>query len=134
MPDKKIHLANLSFGSNHFLDSPQIKKVVNYYVNKGMILVVATSNDFFSSYPAKFSSVIGVAQNHLRYQDEALLSHIGVDILAPSKHKINVFETQIETEMCNSYAAPYICSIGRYTVSKAWYPYNQANKKNAFTE
>ena len=109
--DKKIHLANLSFGSNHFLDSPQIKKVVNYYVNKGMIIVVATSNDFFSSYPAKFSSVIGVAQNHLRYQDEALLSHIGVDILAPSKHKINVFETQIETEMCNSYAAPYICSM-----------------------
>lgn len=109
--EKKISLANLSFGSNHFLDRQQIKKVVNHYVNKGMILVVATSNDFFSCSPAKFSSVIGVAQNHLKYQDEALLSHIGVDVLAPSKHKIDIFGTQIETEMCNSYAAPYICSI-----------------------
>lgn len=109
--DKGIYLANLSFGSNHFLDNQQIKSVVNCYANKGMILVVATSNDVFSSYPAKFSSVIGVAQNHIRYQDEDLRSHIGVDILAPSEHKINVFGTQIETEKCNSYAAPYICSM-----------------------
>ena len=45
-----IFLVNLSFGTTHFKDFSEIQKTVNYFTNKGMLLICATSNDNLTTY------------------------------------------------------------------------------------
>lgn len=56
-----IRVVNLSFGTTNFHECEKLKKLVNKYVYSGMILVAATANSGFVSYPASFTNVIGVA-------------------------------------------------------------------------
>lgn len=56
-----IKIANLSLGTTHFRDNEKLNKVINKYVNKGLIIVAAISNTGYFTSPASFTNVIGVA-------------------------------------------------------------------------
>ena len=105
---KGITLINLSLGTTHFQDKNAIRQVVNHYVNKGMIFIAATANNGYKTYPASFSSVIGVASGDEFDINTNLLYHNGVDLIAPSDHEIMVRENPVTLKNSNSYAAPYV--------------------------
>lgn len=82
-----IRLVNLSFGTTHFKDKKIIRQVVNRYVNKGLVIVAATANSGYTTYPASISSVVGVKAGDKFGVDDEILQCIGVDYVAPSEHK-----------------------------------------------
>lgn len=47
-----IKIVNLSFGTTNFNECEKLKKLINKYVYNGMIIVAATANSGFVSYPA----------------------------------------------------------------------------------
>lgn len=81
----QIKVVNISFGSTHFKDKEQIGALVNYYSAKGLVMVAATANSGYVSYPSSLSNVIGVAAVGDRYNDFAGNSnrYLGIDVLAP---------------------------------------------------
>jgi len=103
-----IQLVNLSFGTTHFMDKTVIRYVINHYVNRGMVIVVATANSGFRTYPASFSNIIGVASGTEYGIDKNLYWKIGVELVAPSEHEMSIDEYIFTLGKSNSYAAPYI--------------------------
>lgn len=107
--ENKIKLVNISLGSICFLDFKRIKKVINHYSNRGMILVVATSNENYVSYPSLLTSVIGVSHKHRESLEQNLhRQFLGIDIFEESQHFIEIYGTKMKTEICNSYATPLV--------------------------
>lgn len=106
-----IKIVNLSFGTTNFNDSEKLKKLVNKYVYNGMIIVAATANSGFVSYPASFTNVIGVATigSPLSYSQDYM--QIGIDAVVPSEHMVKMFNEEVKTSLSNSYAAPYVCAL-----------------------
>ena len=103
-----IRLVNLSLGTTHFMDKTVIRHVINHYANRGMVIVAATANSGFRTYPASFSNIIGVASGTKYGMDENLHWQIGVEFVAPSEHEINIDEYNFTLGKSNSYAAPYV--------------------------
>lgn len=85
--------------------------MINKYVYNGMIIVAATANSGFVSYPASFTNVIGVATtgSPLSYSEDYM--QMGIDTVVPSEHIIKMFDEEIRTSLSNSYAAPYACAL-----------------------
>lgn len=106
-----IQVVNLSFGSTHFQDRMEIRKIINHYVNNGMIIVAASSNDGYKTFPASFSNVIGVAAGNNLCTDKNLQSLNGIDFLAPSEHKLEYEWYSIKLRKSNSYAAPFVTAL-----------------------
>lgn len=106
-----IRLINLSLGTTHFGDRERIRKIINFYANKGMIFVAAFSNDGFLTYPASFSNVIGVVEGDALAGKSGHKMQQGVDFTAPSEHEIMIQASKIKLGKCNSYAAPYITAL-----------------------
>ncbi len=106
-----IGVVNLSFGTTNFNECEKLKKLVNKYVYNGMIIVAATANSGFVSYPASFTNVIGVATtgSPLSYSEDYL--QMGIDTIVPSEHMVKFFDKEIKTSLSNSYAAPYVCAL-----------------------
>lgn len=106
-----IKVVNLSFGTTNFKDCEKLKKIVNKYVYKGMIIVAATANSGFVSYPASFTNVIGVATtgSPLGYSEDYM--QMGIDTVVPSEHIVKMLDKEVKTSLSNSYAAPYICAL-----------------------
>lgn len=106
-----IRVVNLSFGTTNFNDCEKLKKLVNKYVHNGMIIVAATANSGFVSYPASFTNVIGVATtgSPLNYSKDYM--QMGIDTVVPSEHMVKIFDEEIRTSLSNSYAAPYVCAL-----------------------
>lgn len=106
-----IRVANLSFGTTNFNDYEKLRNLVNKYVYKGMIIVAATSNSGFVSYPAGFTNVIGVATtgSPLSYAEDYM--QMGIDTVVPSEHMVKIFDGEIRTSLSNSYAAPYVSAL-----------------------
>ena len=106
-----IRVVNLSFGTTNFHECEKLKKLVNKYVYSGMILVAATANSGFVSYPASFTNVIGVATtgSPLSYSKDYM--QMGIDTVVPSEHIIKIFDEEIKTSLSNSYAAPFVCAL-----------------------
>lgn len=106
-----IRVVNLSFGTTNFHDCEKLKKVINKYVHNGMIIVAATANSGFVSFPASFTNVIGVATtgSPLSYAKDYM--QMGIDTVVPSEHIVKMFDKEIRTSLSNSYAAPYICAL-----------------------
>ena len=107
----QIRLINLSLGTVDFRDCEKLKSLVNECAAKGMILIAATANSGFVSYPASFTNVIGVATTNspLYYFKDYM--QMGLDAIVPSEHIIKLFGKEIKTPLSNSYAAPYICAL-----------------------
>lgn len=106
-----IKIVNLSFGTTNFNECEKIKKLVNKYACSGMIIVAATANSGFVSYPACFTNVIGVATtgSPLSYSKDYM--QMGIDTVVPSEHIIKIFDEEIKTSLSNSYAAPFVCAL-----------------------
>lgn len=86
-----------------------------------MIIVAATANSGFVSYPASFTNVIGVATigSPLSYSKDYM--QMGIDTVVPSEHMVKMFDEEIRTSLSNSYAAPYVCALiaNRLNIDKA---------------
>lgn len=116
-----IRVVNLSFGTTNFNECEKLKKLVNKYAYNGMIIVAATANSGFVSYPASFTNVIGVATtgSPLSYSKDYM--QMGIDTVVPSEHMVKMFDEEIRTSLSNSYAAPYVCALiaNRLNIDKA---------------
>lgn len=106
-----IRVVNLSFGTTNFNECEKLKKLVNKYAYNGMIIVAATANSGFVSYPASFTNVIGVATtgSPLSYSEDYM--QMGIDTVVPSEHMVKMFDEEIKTSLSNSYAVPYVCAL-----------------------
>ena len=116
-----IRVVNLSFGTTNFNECEKLKKLINKYAYNGMIIVAATANSGFVSYPASFTNVIGVATigSPLSYSKDYM--QMGIDTVVPSEHMVKMFDEEIRTSLSNSYAAPYVCAliVNRLNIDKA---------------
>ena len=116
-----IRVVNLSFGTTNFNECEKLKKLVNKYAYNEMIIVAATANSGFVSYPASFTNVIGVATigSPLSYSKDYM--QMGIDTVVPSEHMVKMFNEEIRTSLSNSYAAPYVCALieNRLNIDKA---------------
>lgn len=116
-----IRVVNLSFGTTNFNECEKLKKLVNKYAYNGMIIVAATANSGFVSYPASFTNVIGVATigSPVSYSKDYM--QMGIDTVVPSEHMVKMFDEEIRTSLSNSYAAPYVCALieNRLNIDKA---------------
>ena len=106
-----VKLVNISLGTTHFQDKRIVRRTVNHYANKGMILVAATSNDGKTTYPASLSNVISVAVGEDVRVDQNVQHQTGIDFIAPSDHEITMEGVSFRLGKSNSYAAPYITAL-----------------------
>ncbi|QNU67997.1 S8 family serine peptidase [Ruminiclostridium herbifermentans] len=110
--DNNVKIVSLSLGSTHFMDYALIRSIINDYTNKGIVIVSAGSNSGYTSYPAYFSNVIGVAScsNEVtdRYYNFVSDIHTGIDIEAVSFCGITINNQKIDIPRSNSYEAPFI--------------------------
>lgn len=106
-----VRLVNLSFGTSDFRDGRELKTLINEYVAKGLIIVAATANSGFISYPASFSNVIGVAAVDSPINHFMDYMQLGIDAVVPSEHMVKVYDEEVWTSQSNSYAAPYVSAL-----------------------
>lgn len=106
-----IRLVNLSLGTTHFHDKNKVREIVNRYAYKGMIIVAATSNSGYTTYPASFSNVISVEVGEDFCFAEYAQKEKGIDFSAPVKQEHFLGETHIGTPRSNSYATPYVTAM-----------------------
>ena len=106
-----VKLVNISLGTTHFQDKKIVRRTINHYANKGIILVAAASNDGKTTYPASFSNVISVAVGENVRVDQNLQHQTGIDFIAPSDHDIKMEGVFFRLGKSNSYAAPYITAL-----------------------
>lgn len=106
-----IRLVNLSFGTTHFHDKSIIRKVINHYAYKGMIIVAATSNIGYTTYPASFSNVISVEAGDDFHFAELAQKEKGVDFMAPVEQEHFIEKAPYGIPRSNSYAAPYVTAM-----------------------
>jgi hypothetical protein len=133
-----IGIVNLSLGSTDINEKENIYRVINEAVNAGMIIVAASSNDGKITYPASFSKVVGVKTLRQQPQGEGYIYNYnsvdGVDIFAPSVHKlINYFEEE-ESSRCNSFAAPYVTAQVYNMIEKSHETYSALDIKHMLFE
>ena len=102
--ENEIFIVNLSLGTTCFSDRIRIQKIINYYVNKGMIIVAALSNDGYRTYPAAFSNVIGVRAGKQLQPVQRHYRLAGAELYAP-------IQSDIVMNNGNSFAAPYVTAL-----------------------
>ena len=107
----QIRLVNLSLGTVDFRDCEKLRNLINECAAKGMVIIAATANSGFVSYPASYTNVIGVATtgSPLSYSKDYM--QMGIDTVVPSEHIIKMSDEEIKTSLSNSYAAPYVCAL-----------------------
>jgi len=103
-----VKIVNLSLGTTDFREYDRLNQLINYYTYQGLILIAATSNENYVTYPASFSNVIGVAAYSNKGSSMESYIHLGVDRFEISNHLIRLYEEEYETPLSNSYAAPYV--------------------------
>lgn len=106
-----IYLVNLSLGTTHFKDRVKLRKTVNHFANQGIIIITATSNDGYTTYPASFGNVISVATGDGLGIDQNMQLQKGIDFIAPSDHEITTEGAFFRLGRSNSYAAPYVTAM-----------------------
>lgn len=106
-----IRLVNLSLGTTHFHDKGIIRQIINHYAYKGMIIVAATSNSGYTTYPASFSNVISVEAGEALRFAELAQQEKGVDFSAPIKQELISEQTSFSVPQSNSYATPYVTAM-----------------------
>lgn len=106
-----IRLVNLSLGTTHFHDKSIIRQIINRYAHKSMIIVAATSNNGYTTYPASFSNVISVeAGEDFRFAELAQKER-GIDFTAHVKQALFLGEMSLGVSQSNSYATPYVTAM-----------------------
>lgn len=116
-----ISIVNVSFGTTNFRDREYLLRLVDDYTARGLIIIGAAANSGYTTYPASFPAVVGVAAKDGMgrmgqdwdgdFAGHCLKSgniHTGVDILAPAVHSVEIGGKHITTVQSNSYAAPFV--------------------------
>lgn len=106
-----VVLVNLSLGTTHFSDKNYIRKIVNKYANRGMIIIAASANSGYTSYPASLSNVIGVVVGEKLKVNKILNLQQGIDFEAPCDYEVENGDGHFTLVKSNSYAAPYITAL-----------------------
>ncbi len=106
-----IYIVNLSFGTTHFIDKCNLRRIINQYANQGMLIIAAGANSGYTSYPASFSNVIGVAAGDKLEVNKSFMLHQGIDFLAPCELKTDNKSGFYSVSKSNSYATPYITAL-----------------------
>lgn len=140
---QKINIVNVSFGTTNFRDAQVLRRLVDDYAAHGLIIIAAAANSGYTTYPASFDSVIGVASvekvlscGRVTAQGKdtdfagcclkSINPHTGVDILAPSVHAIQREGHLADSLQSNSYAAPFVTAWAGTLLQK--YPYIRAEE------
>lgn len=106
-----VKIINLSLGTTNFKNRARLRRLVNKYTYRGLVIVAATANNYYRTYPACFSNVIGVAANRNVLKCNERYGQLGVDFLSSSEHQIKMSGIEFETPVSNSYAVPYISAM-----------------------
>ena len=106
-----VRLIQLSVGTYVFADFAPLEKAVRQMLDAGRLIVAATGNQDTVTYPAYLPGVIGVRYHpgladgeHTYYHDPFTRIHFQ----ASATHKLLFDGQEIETQICNSFAAPLI--------------------------
>ena len=113
-----IYTVNLSLGTVNPFNRPRLLSLVNYYANRGMTIIAATSNKGLLTYPASFSNVIGVASDEVMDHKHLDSISLGIDIQVNAEHVLVVRDNFITTPKSNSFATPYVSTIVARIVEK----------------
>lgn len=105
--ENDIDIINLSLGTVNSKDFFYIRRLVYRLIRKGIILVAAINNELTYTMPASMPEVLGVCTksslHEFMYVKDPL---IGIDVFAPSIHKVRSNSNIIKTPVSNSFAAP----------------------------
>lgn len=111
--DNKMKVVNLSIGSVYYKDSVYLANIVDCCVTAGIIIISATSNNGWKTYPSSFDNVIGVKADisndlldgqYLQIND--IYRNVDYCSFCPTAIKNGV--RFFEFNKCNSYATPVI--------------------------
>lgn len=106
-----IRLVNLSMGTTHFVDKKLIRSVINEYANKGIVIVAASANSGYMSYPASFTNVIGVVAGDCFKFGNVLKWQKGIDFESPCECWLESCFGKLQIAKSNSYATPYSTAL-----------------------
>ena len=80
-------------------------------MSKGLIIIAASSNNEYCTYPASFANVIGVCSGYeFAVNIQEKLSK-GIDFVAPSNHEVEIGGVSFRLGKSNSFAAPYVTAL-----------------------
>ena len=108
---RNIRIINLSLGTENCHDRAEIRSIINHYANKGLIIIAASANDEYCTYPASFANVIGVCSGDGFSINKSAQLLKGIDFTAPSNHEVNMGGVSFRLGKSNSYAAPYVTAM-----------------------
>ncbi|MCT4508890.1 MAG: S8 family serine peptidase [Tepidibacter sp.] len=112
-----IRVVNISLGTYYLVDEVILKYIINKCYRKNVIIVAASDNHDYLTFPASFGNVIGVkgkSSNLLRKNKYSFFYNLidGIDILAYSTHElIDLKNRRIICPDFNSFAVPYITAL-----------------------
>ncbi|MCP4178331.1 MAG: S8 family serine peptidase [bacterium] len=110
--ENKIKIINISLGSTSFIDCNVIRKLINYYTNRGLFIISAIANSGFTSYIACCSNVIGVTSEFIWRYKKLSVFHHGVDFITAFNDIVRLENgLTIRTDGNNSYVTPYVTTI-----------------------
>ncbi len=138
--NNNISIISISLGTTYYKDYDRLRDIVQRLISNGTIIVAAHSNENLLSFPASFSSVIGVRcdyANELLQEEQYILLQknlSNIDIISSCKYSNLNSVLDDEIDNYNSYATPYIAALvhkgvinGYNSLSKALY-YLDLNK------
>ncbi len=107
-----VDIINLSLGSVFFKDKEILLNAVNHCVESGIVIVGATSNEGYVTYPASFTNVLGVRA----FEEKGIKgcvtrydTNLGFGLIeTQGSEKIYIGGIEKTTSWCNSIAAPHI--------------------------
>lgn len=110
--ENDVDIINLSLGSVFFKDKEQLLSAVNQCAENGIVIVGATSNAGYVTYPASFTNVLGVKAFDEKEKRGCVTrydTNLGFGLFeTQSGEKIYIGGIEKTTSWCNSVAAPQL--------------------------
>lgn len=110
--ENDVDIINLSLGSVFFKDKELLLSAVNHCAENGIVIVGATSNEGYVTYPASFTNVLGVRAFEGKGVKGCVTRYdinLGFGLIeTQGSEKIYINGIEKTTSWCNSIAAPQI--------------------------
>ena len=110
--ENDVDIINLSLGSVFFRDKELLLSAVNRCAENGIVIVGATSNEGYVTYPASFTNVLGVRSFDEKEKRGCVArydTNLGFGLFeTQGSEKIYINGIEKTTSWCNSVAAPQI--------------------------
>ncbi len=108
--ENDVDIINLSLGSIFFKDKELLLSAVNHCAENGIVIVGATSNEGYVTYPASFTNVLGVRSFDEKEKSGCVArydTNLGFGLFeTQGSEKICISGIEKTTSWCNSVAAP----------------------------